>query len=189
MKKILVIDDTQANLDTAKAFFSTIPNFEFVYVTDRQEAEKHFEEAYAVITDRSLPYSATSLIGCDFPEEETEDVEALTIKANGYFLLLKALLLGKPAIMASEHGGLMIMNGTTAPSKQIENFSLEETLQRISTEPTYEDMDKLWTYGNHEGTHITRKEETMKAWGAPQNILKTEEVAWRMVWEELQKQF
>ena len=189
MKKILIIDDTQVNLDTAKSFFSKISGYEFLYATNRKDAEKYLEEAYAVITDRSLPYSETSLIGCDFPEDKKGRVENNYIQANGHHLLLKALLSGKPAIMASEHGGLMILNGSVAPSTKMENFSLEETLQRISTEPTYEDIGNLWTYGNFEGTHIVRKEETMKAWGAPKDIVKTEEIAWKMTWEELQKQF
>lgn len=189
MRKILIIDDTQANLNVAKAFFATIPGFEFVYVTNRAEAEKHLEEAYAVITDRSLPYSETSLIGCDFPEDNKSWVERNYIKANGHYLLLKALLSGKPAIMASEHGGLMILNGSVSPSTRMENFSLEQTLQRISTEPIYKDIVNLWEYGNFEGTHIVRKKETMIAHGAPKDIVKTEEIAWQMVWEELQKQF
>lgn len=189
MKKILFIDDTKENLDAAKAFFSTIPGFEFVYATNRQEAEKHLEEVYAVITDRSLPYSETSLIGCDFPDNEKEDVEYNYVQTNGYYLLLKALSMGKPAIMASDHGGMIILEGKLVPSTQIENFSLEATLQRMSVKPTYEDVCSFFYHANNEATHAVRLEDTRKSYGAERNIFKTEDKAWVLVWEELQKQF
>ena len=56
MKKILIVEDTQANLDAAKAFFSTISDFEFVFAANRKEAEEFLSSVDAVITDRSMPF-------------------------------------------------------------------------------------------------------------------------------------
>ena len=54
MKKILFVDNTEANLDVAKAFFSTIKAFEFVYATNRKEVETLLPEVDAVITSPSI---------------------------------------------------------------------------------------------------------------------------------------
>lgn len=186
MKKILIIDDTQANLDAAKLFFSKISSYEFLYATNRKDAEKYLEEAYAVITDRQMPSKANvELLDCDIPEEKMTIAKNVS-EANGYHLLYTVYLSGKPVVMATEHSALAIClpNITVPTEKQYKgdpkDFSLEALLLLINENPNFDSYHSLYRYGNFGG---------VKNLGWNEGVLKTQERAWKMIWEELIKLF
>lgn len=193
MKKILIVDDTQANLDAAKAFFSTISGYEFIYATNRKDAEVLLPEAYAVITDRSLPSNTdVEFLDCEIPEDKMGLVKVCFVQANGYHIFYSAHLAGKPVVMAMEHGSFGMSLPKITPINELsenqtsdwdfdpKDFSMEKLLLEIDTNPSLELYDRLWSYGNFGGArHLGWKED----------LLKTNTEAWKMAWEELQKQF
>lgn len=190
MKTILVVDDIQANLDTAKSYFSTINDYNFVYASNRRDAEKFLGDAYAVITDGSFPTnSEVKFIDVDYNHSidgkncyidkstgETAWEENIVV-ANGYWVLFKAVLSGKPAIMLREHGGIYMLL-----VNENNHNHLGSILNRITTEPTGDDYVSFWRYAHFEGTKYTRD-----------NILrgrtKTQTSSWELAWKRLQEQF
>ena len=120
MKKILIVEDTQENMDAAKAFFSTIKDFEFVYATNRKEAEDLLESVDAVITDRQIPYVSGENVNSyaedllsEMKEDLSDDFDRYALKflqqRQGYALMAIAYSVNVPVIMASEHGILMAL--------------------------------------------------------------------------------
>lgn len=186
MKKILIVDDTQANLDAAKAFFSTISGYEFLYATNRKDAERYLEEVYAVITDRQMPSKAEiEFLDCNISEHQSFIAKNVS-EANGYHLLYTVYLSGKPVVMATEHSALAIcLSNITVPTEKQykgdpKDFSLEALLLLINENPTFDSYQSLYRYGNFGG---------VKNLGWNEGILKTQERAWKIIWEELIKQF
>jgi hypothetical protein len=178
MKKILIVDDTQANLDAAKTFFSTIPGYKFVYAISRKDAEVLLTDAYAVITDRSIPWS--DLEQFNFLSEGVNKILLQEYaKVNGDYVLIMAKLMNKPAIMATDHGkfGLMVL-------KSVEEFKkdtkLLEILSQMSTNPT---PDLYWSFQRNK----TVSQGISVKWH--EGMSKTYSKAWSLAWEELQKQF
>ncbi len=179
MRKILVVDDTESNLAAAREFFSKVEGYEFVYATNRKDAEVFLEDAYAIITDRSIPSNAeVELFDCEIPEEEVEMTNAI-IQTNGYYLLLRAFLLGKPAVMAAEHGKLGILFADPDQETEI----LKALLDNIARAPSFEHYLALFV-SQQDGrrTDITRD-------GWQEGVFKTQPSAWAKIWTELQQKF
>ncbi len=193
--KVLIVEDTQVNLDAAKAFFSTITDYEFVYATNRKDAEKLLEDVYAVITDRSLPSNGeVKFLDCETPNDGKQYFVENIVGANGYHIMYMAHFLGKPVIMASQHGergplGLMrprivevlLERQTTDWSEStLKDFSLEKLLMEVDQSPSADLYHQLWQYGNFGGVNFL---------GWRDGIQKTQEVAWKCTWEKLREQF
>ena len=190
MKKILVVDDIQENLDTAKTFFSTVADFEFVYAMNRRDAEKYLDDVYAVITDGSFPTnSEVEFVDVDFNhfanrtdcfiDESTGKIayKENIVQANGLWVLFKTILSGKPAIMLREHGGvyMLLVN-------EKDHSHLRDVLIRISENPTAGDYVSFWRYAHFEGTKYTLD-------GLISYMKKTDVSAWSLAWKRLQEQF
>jgi hypothetical protein len=179
MKRILIVDDTQANLDAAKAFFSTIPGYEFVYVTNRKDAEACLLEVDALITDRSLPWTDTEQFNCEIPSGASKSLFPNYLQSNGHYLLLKSCLVNKPSIMATDHGKFGLMKLANR-SKWQEDSSLEDIIFLMENRTT---LDTYFTFGKHPVV----KEIQVLGWY--ENLSKTTQQAWKLAWEEIQKQF
>lgn len=91
MKKIIVVDDTPANLDAAKSFFSKIKDVNFVFCINRKEAQNHLVSADGIITDIDMPFLE--------PKGHWSAEE-------GSLLAIYAKSIGKKVVIASEHGSL-----------------------------------------------------------------------------------
>ncbi len=178
MKKILIVDDTQANLDAAKAFFETVSGFEFVFATNKEDAEVALAEVDALITDRDLPYFTG--------DKQEHDVE------NGYMLGILAKLQGKPVLMLTEHGQLMVSEVNTSH----EDFKIaEEAVQKLAGLRGVKSCAK---HGEQEGVDVktyicklmdvTHRGNTIYKFDNI-NGTKKDKSAWQIAWERLQKQF
>lgn len=196
MKKILVVEDTLENLEVAKLFFSKVVGFEFIYATNREEAEKCIDEVYAVITDRSIPMTTdANFIDCeltpeDCPFGEQEVIDYIKM-ANGFYILYKSYFEKKPVIMISDHGNLILVwpaivesPTTNCSSKTKLSFSnsstadvLQDILFNIKNNPSAWAYKDLCIYGNR----IGRSELCY--------CTKTEVEAWEIAWKRLQEQF
>lgn len=130
-KKILVVDDTPANLDAAKTYFANNTDYEFVYATNRQEAEKLLPECDAVITDAQMPFNENSKeLYFKMASEEKFVQPAIDLKvgeimeSNGCLLAIEAYLEGKTAIIVSHHGESLTTDYLKADTKiqKIEEF-------------------------------------------------------------------
>ncbi len=107
MKKILIVDDTPANLEAAKAYFSKNTDFEFAYAADRKSAEELLPGCDILITDREMPYQQGEKRE-DYKLEDKDDYEN-ALKAHGYALLAEGAALEKPSLMVSSHQTLLFM--------------------------------------------------------------------------------
>ncbi len=85
--KILVVEDTAENMAVAKAFFFTIPEHEFIFCTNRKEAEEILPAVDGMISDRSIPFN----------DDESQE-------CNGISLMFQASLLQITAVGVSNHG-------------------------------------------------------------------------------------
>lgn len=179
MKKILIVEDTQANLDAAKAFFETISGFEFIFATNKEDAEVALAEADALITDRDLPYFTG--------DNQEYDIE------NGYMLGVLAKMQGKPVLMLTEHGELMISEVNASH----ENFMIaEEAVQNLAGLKGVKSCAK---HGEQEGVYVKAHigkliDVTHRGSGTIYsfdhiNGSKKDKSAWQIAWERLQKQF
>lgn len=122
--KILVVEDTPKNLDTAKAFFSTITDHEFVYATNCVDAATLLDEVDAVITDQSIPYSATQELGYT---HQIENNVRLGQVWHGNFIALKAMKQTKSAIVISQHGeGILLIMRSSIKDGHYNQFTHEE---------------------------------------------------------------
>jgi CheY-like chemotaxis protein len=188
-KRILVVEDTAENMETAKKFFEGLlsSDFEFVYCKNRQEADVNFKEAYAVITDRSIPYN----------DEQVSDAQKVQFCAsvsyteyrlpeiNGVYLMFKAKTSGKPAVLISEHGDLQI-------GVQPLDLNGRSFLKRLLSVIDAKREKNCLFWSDYE--YLS---EFSKSWDSPirinydigVGIKKTSTDAWRIAWEELQKQF
>ena len=108
MKKILIVDDTIENLEAAKKFFSQNKEYEFLYATNRSEAEKLLPECDALITDIQMPFN-----------NESKEVSGL----NGKLLEIEAYHMEKPAISLSQHGDGLIWKSPTFDTTKINGAS------------------------------------------------------------------
>lgn len=179
MKRILIVEDTQENLDAAKAFFKTVSGFDFVYTTNKEDAEAELAKADALITDRNLPYF-------------NGDVEDYTVE-NGYMLGILAKLQGKPVVMLTEHGQLMV----SEVKADHENFKIaEEAVQKLSG---LKGVSSLARHGKQEGVDVCKYIwQLMGVTHTGKNTIynfdnlvgtKKDPTAWQIAWERLQKQF
>ncbi len=177
MKKILVVDDTQVNLDAAKAFFSTITDFEFVYATNRKDAAGLLEEVDALITDRSLPWTQSELFNCKMPKNIDEIFIDIYLQHNGMYLLMKACLLNKPAILATDHGSfdLMYLRNESGCREDASLHELMLQMEKNATNNTY------WEFGRHPRTTQDFSVQRHK------DLSKVDSNAWQLAWEELLK--
>ena len=183
MKKILVVDDTPANLDAAKKFFSKKTDFEVIYTTNRKEAEKYLKEVDIVFTDRALPFDEKTVTNFDETGIDPDDKEVF-MRGNGYYILFEALTNDKKAIMISDHGGTGILIDKQDYLK--DNLEgIKKALNEMSSTPSIE------TYNNarkicDDGTRITEqgwmRPET--EFGGEDGIFKTE-----IAWNEMCKHF
>ena len=187
IKTILIVDDTQENLDAAKAFFDTITDFQFVYATNRKDAENQLDNVDAVITDRRLPANGNvKFLDCEVADKDLFLMDSL-LEANGYHILYSAYFKNKPTVMISGHGNataLFLPSVKELTPSQIkylpEDFSLERLLEDINKGPSTLLYENLHTYGNYGG---------VKHLGWNEHLLKTHQEAWRKALEELKKQF
>lgn len=184
MKKILIVEDAQDNLDAAKAFFSTIPDFEFVYAPDRERAEDLLSKVNAVITDRQIPYIAGEGIE-SYNKELLQEMRGegdndsyifmWLQQRQGYAIMAIAHASGLPVVMVSEHGNLMV--SCIADNEVVKDIGVGlKSLAPYSRE-SYKLASELNgstcrnNLGNYDG--ITKKERQ----------------AWAIAWEKLQEQF
>ena len=122
--KILVVEDSLENIELAKKYVADDHEFtegyEFIYVTNRKDAEKLLHTVDGVITDRSIPYDAASTYECE---------------VNGYYIAALAINLKKPFIMMTSHGDSL---GIGIKTDNL--IGLEEELIRFSrvVNPMYE---------------------------------------------------
>ncbi len=171
MKKILIVEDTQANLEAAQSFFATIPGYEFLYAVNRKEAEALIQTADAVITDRNMPYEGIPK-NPNFYQIE-----------NGYQIALYSKLLGKPTLMLTEHGRL--------------GFGLVDVDSpgfHSGSEAAKAAFGKNISCLDDSGLEDTIMEACHRSGMAVRidwrvEIPKTSIEAWKLGWEELQKQF
>jgi hypothetical protein len=178
MKKVLIVEDTQENLDAAKAFFKTISGFEFVYATNKEDAVVALAEADALITDRDMPYFDGAKV--DYSPE------------NGYMLGILAKMQGKPVIMLSEHGQLLIsnVNNTTADFEAVKEVVEKlAQLKGIGPDDRWDNEELKPTFGKlikicHQGENVYKFNYKNEVTGT-----KKDEIAWRTAWERLQEQF
>lgn len=178
--KVLIVEDTQVNLDAAKAFFSTITDYEFVYATNRKDAEKLLEDVYAVITDRSLP-SHPDINFLEFNASELEcpgDAE-LFPQANGNWIANKAFLMKKPCVMATQHGSLFIFFPKIDLHECQKSYApVEQLVINLLENPSNDSYSKLMGFGVH-GKGAYRVD----------GVTKSTVEGWDIAWRELQKQF
>ena len=106
-KRILVVDDTPANIEAAKAYFSHEPDHEYVYATDRKTAEELLPTVDALITDREMPYQQDEMKE-NYKLEDMDEYK-LALQTNGYILMAKALEKNIPAIMITSHRDTFIL--------------------------------------------------------------------------------
>lgn len=188
-KRILIVEDTAENMETAKKFFEGLlsSDFEFVYCKNRQEADRNFEEAYAVITDRSIPYNDEHISDAQSSQfcKDTEYTKCKLPEVNGTYLMLKAKVQKKPSVLITEHGSLGI--GTQPLELNFDSF--QETLLYIIDEKKkngclfWSDYEYLYWFG-------CRCWESIRTdFCSYRDVKKTSTDAWRIAWEELQKQF
>ncbi len=167
MKKVLIVEDTQENLESAKAFFSTIPGFEFVYATNRKEAESLLPAVDAMITDRSMPFDG-------IPQYSELDAQA-----NGYLLAVNAKTMKKQVVMVSAHGNRA---GITAVN--ISSVGFNKIAELVNA------------YAGREISEIEAGNVGRAKFGSGvfefewvDNLSKTSSECWSLAWGQLQKQF
>lgn len=165
MKKILIIDDTEENLDAAREFFSKITGFEFSFVMNRREAEELLKVSDAVITDGSFPY-------------ETEKNFNNSHGLNGHYVLLLASSQNKPGILLSDHGEQFYSK--IAKSQEASKRVIEE--QFTNFDPF--DMVRYGEYWN-----IAKTPEIIVELPTRNYTTKKDSSGWEYGWKELQKQF
>lgn len=166
MRKILIVEDTQANLDAAKAFFSTISGFEFVYATNRKEAEEKIKEADAIITDRSMPFDGVP------------QYNQIAAEANGYLVAANAKKENKPVILLTEHGRLGIGTVNNSVSRFEEFAKLVEIYK--GKEITETEASQIHTAKFGSGIF-----QISFDW----EFVKLSQDCWALALHELQKQF
>lgn len=165
MKTILIVEDTQENLEAAKAYFSTIPGFEFVYATNRKEAEEFLPISYAVITDRNMPYEG-------IPKPDFYEIE------NGYHIAVSAKVAGKPVIMITEHGELAL--GYVNADNPNFSKAAELVAQFSGRKMTSDERGQLSGVTHIGGVFYLN---------FTHRVSKKSQKAWEMAWQELCKQF
>lgn len=165
MKKVLIIDDRQENLEAAKKFFSNIQGFEFLFVTNRKEAEKLLEISDAVITDGSFPYK---------DERNFDNAHGL----NGYYILLLASAQNKPGILLSDHGEQFYSK--LAQSQKTSKKVLKEELANF--DPLNMDhYAKYWSIAYNPDIIVNLPTRSFTT--------KKNSSGWEYGWKELQRQF
>ncbi len=137
MKKILIVDDTPANLEAAKAYFSQNVDFEFLYATDRKSAEELILTCDALITDAQMPFDDKSETAYQISKEKilTQTPERINefhldnvMASNGKLLALEAIIRNKPCVVISHHGTALTVNKIPVMEKdQIEKILKEAT--------------------------------------------------------------
>lgn len=169
MKKILIVEDTEANLLAAKQFFATVSGFEFVFAKNRKEAEDLLPSVDGLITDRHMPYLETDTMA-DYVFVEREGELANVLKSHGYILLAETAKLEIPGVMVSDHGDLMVMK-----------IKDQEVAKEIA-----QDVEMLSPYSSesYERGFDMNQNYTCEWY----NIPKTDQRAWRLAWEELEVQ-
>lgn len=184
MKKILVVDDKNENLEAAKAFFSTIFGFEFIYCTNRKDAEKLILEVDAVITDRSMPYDENNyynVIPSEIPDYTIDHNLNFFSEVNGDYIFCKVVTLGKPVVMISGHGeddlqiGLFDSKRYTIPV---------DLLEANAENPSWFICEKFFSY-THSGGGGGYAFEVLPHG----QISKRETVSWKKAWNALIEQF
>ncbi|MEJ0002050.1 MAG: hypothetical protein WDN09_02630 [bacterium] len=169
MKTILIVEDTQANLDAAKAFFSTVSDNRFVYAVNRKEAEELMDSVDGVISDRDLPYEE---------RVRTNELE------NGYAIIMNAKGKGLPAVLVSEHGRLNIF--TAHPKHRYFESTFNHASHMIGRKFDFANKGDVAFIdmfpGIYESDHVVTAQGFV-------GISKTSPAAWQMAWQELQKQF
>ncbi len=101
--KILIIEDTQANFEVAKSFFSQITEHEFIYAENFIEAMNALADIDAVITDRSMPYCSN----IELPQNWSFSDRSYINGRFGTFIHIKCIELGIPVISIADHGDVM----------------------------------------------------------------------------------
>lgn len=168
IKTILVVEDTVENMEVAKQYFSGIEGYEFIFASNRSEADELLDQCDALITDRSIPYKV----------EEKED------EANGFYLLLKASLLGKKSLMVTSHGNSYGQGVAT-----IDDDSREVVAAMIAKIGKLQVYNPNYTFLSDFRNSYYKDWASINWFGMGQGPSKTDSRAWRYAWEELQKQF
>ncbi len=175
-KKILVVDDTPANLDAAKAYFANNTDYEFVYATDRKGAEELLPNCDALITDRQIPYQEGEKMEDYkgyYKDKPTPDDYKIKQEANGYILLAEAVVSDMPVIMFSSHGSSTFL--ITLDDKNL----AKEVVVKIADMDAY--AIPYETVSDPMGTAITRDRD--------HDLPKENPESWKFVFEKLCKDF
>lgn len=173
MKKILIVEDTPINLESAKKFFATISNFEFIYTTNRYEAQQLLSTVDALITDRSIPFCSSDTINNYSNLRHGENDYKIVLNMNGYDLLAQAVVLGIPRLMFSNHG-------TSNFLLTLDNKELCEKALDLKGD----DYD-----GTHRYEVFSPVDSEAKRNRLDEDITKDKSSSWALAWTELQKQF
>lgn len=170
MKKILVVDDTLENIEAAKEFFSSIPGFEFVYATNKEDAEVLLPDAYALITDGNFPYF-------EGDKEYSPD--------SGYLLGILAKMEGKPVIMITEHGGLRL----SEVNNNCEDFEkVKEIAKRLSNLKGRNNGAELYYLCEGDFMELVHRRSNIYNFDFI-HATKKDSLSWLIAWERLQNQF
>ncbi len=181
MKKVLVVEDTMENMEAAKAFFSTVEGFEFIFAMDREQAQKLLPEVDVLITDRRIPFNEEiDFPGANPPKDESHN----DTEYNGFFLTASAIYKKLPVIMAAEHGNLMLFIPKNQSEEVIEVLGgflrFLETKEEIK-KLRWEDQNIFETFCRNILLEYLHRQRI--------SIKKNSPDAWKLVWEKLKEQF
>lgn len=197
MKKVLIVEDTLVNLEAAKAYFSTIPEYEFIYTTNRKDAQAIIPSVCAVVTDRQIPYITDETIEAyheSIVNKEkgfyTKDFVLRKIQeVHGYALTAIAYALDIPVIMVSEHGDIQIFYVTTNDSFKEDLKTIGAILPQLDpySKESYEIAHWLTECWFGEGHEI--KLIDLDCFRERGNGEKKNPKTWEVIWKDLQKEF
>jgi hypothetical protein len=119
MKKILILEDTNENTDTAKKFFESIDQqeFTFMYVETVTEAIKHLHDTYFLIADRGVPIISNETMA-DYKKTSYQHVKYLQ-EDNGYMIAAIAKSMNIPFVIFTEHGKASIIIAEKEKEKKL----------------------------------------------------------------------
>lgn len=197
MKKVLIVCSNQVDLDAAKTFFSTIPGYDFLFHSNRLDAQAILESSDILITDANIPYSPNDSIDeyphyfelinngideNDFIPLSKEEAYAAATGLNGWALMLQVKTRNIPNLMIGEYGTfkkldmLKIPDKASQPSKELLALTKGDT--RKNWREFAEKFDSYWNE-NHQ----------FFCWcqhaGEKSTGITTD---WEIVWEQIKKQ-
>lgn len=158
-KTILVVDDTQANIDAAKAYFANNTDFDFVYAMNRKTAEEILPTVDGVITDRSIP----------FDENDTER------QSEGSLLFLLAKAFGKEVVMVTGHGGRLGIGGHV-----LKDESQSETIYDEVKTSIGKPFSKNFDSNNPTKLELMLFKNVGDKFDWQEGVNKTSEIAWEL---------